>query len=217
MCNSNPGAKKDDEVMYGSGRSDDPVHTGSNTVSGEGSHFGSSRTAGSEPLTSTTNQPTGMGGLSEPHASRMPGSFDDDAATTASVKSGIPGYSQSGSTITGANQPGANTNKALPREPAIGGSGVMGTGSSSTTAGPHSSSLANKADPRTDSNLDGSRGLGSNTTTGTGSGLTGGTTTTGTGSGFTGGSTNTGTGSGLTGSSLPDRTLGRYLLATPWI
>lgn len=41
LC-SNPGSKKDDEVMYGSGRSDDPVHSGStntdntNTTSGQG-------------------------------------------------------------------------------------------------------------------------------------------------------------------------------------
>ena len=67
-----------------------------------GSHFGSSRTAGQEPL-STSSNPTGTSqydtaaagsashGLREPYASRMPGGFDDDdAATTASVSSGIP-------------------------------------------------------------------------------------------------------------------------------
>jgi len=100
----------------------------------------------------------------------MPGTFDDDSATTASVRSGIPGAAQSG-----------NTNKPLPTEP--------GYGTGRTTAGPHSSNLENKLDPRVDSDLDGSRGLGGNTTgtrgmTGTGSGLGG--NTTGTGSGFTG-------------------------------
>lgn len=41
LC-SNPGSKKDDQVMYGSGPSDDPVHTGgtntgnTNTSSGQG-------------------------------------------------------------------------------------------------------------------------------------------------------------------------------------
>ena len=41
LC-SNPGSKKDDQVMYGSGPSDDPVHSGAtnigntNTSSGQG-------------------------------------------------------------------------------------------------------------------------------------------------------------------------------------
>lgn len=106
-----------------------------------GSHFGNSRTAG-DPL-STSRNPTGTSqydtgttsgksqygsgttegashGLSEPYASRMPGGFDDDdAATTASVSSGVPGQSQSRSTMTGANDP-ILTDKPLPREPASG-------------------------------------------------------------------------------------------------
>ena len=56
----------------------------------------------------------------------MPGGFDDDdAATTASVSSGIPGQSQSRSAMTGANdvypsnEP-SYTEKPLPREPASG-------------------------------------------------------------------------------------------------
>lgn len=50
----------------------------------------------------------------------MPGGFDnDDAATTASVSSGIPGQSQSRSATTGANDP-ILTDKPLPREPASG-------------------------------------------------------------------------------------------------
>lgn len=51
----------------------------------------------------------------------MPGGFDDDddAATTASVRSGVPGQSQSRSTMTGANDP-TFTNKPLPPEPASG-------------------------------------------------------------------------------------------------
>lgn len=240
----NPGSKKDDEVMYGSGRSDDPVHTGdtsmgnTNTGSGQGSHFSSSRTAGHDPL-STSSNPTGTSqfdsgttggashGLSEPYASRTPGGFDnDDAATTASVSSGVPGQSQSRSAMTGANDP-TFTDKPLPPEPAsetglgqssltgnsypdrsIGnnprygdqsrsshlgrdaalGAGAVGTsthrhedpqrdnyapetgrsfplggnsasnGHGSTTAGPHSSNLANNVDPRVDS--DGSRAMG---------------------------------------------------------
>lgn len=50
----------------------------------------------------------------------MPGGFDnDDAATTASVSSGVPGQSQSHSTMSGANDP-TFTDKPLPREPASG-------------------------------------------------------------------------------------------------
>ncbi|KAL9635045.1 MAG: hypothetical protein Q9164_003720 [Protoblastenia rupestris] len=57
----------------------------------------------------------------------------------------------------------------------------MGTGVGGTsTAGPHSSDMMNKADPRVDSDMDGSRGLG-----GTGSGIGG-----------------TSSGMGTTGSSL---------------
>ena len=60
---------------------------------------------------------------------------------------------------------------------ALGGStsGVSGitTGSHSSTSGPHSSNLGNKADPRVDSDRDGSRGYGSSTSTGYGSGTTG--------------------------------------------
>ena len=81
---------------------------------------------------STSSNPTGTSqydspvpggashGLSEPYASRMPGGFDnDDAATTASVSSGVPGQSQSRSTMTCANDP-TFTDKPLPREPASG-------------------------------------------------------------------------------------------------
>lgn len=96
-----------------------------------GSHFGSSRTAGHDPL-STSSNPTGTSqydsdttggasqGLKEPYASRMPGGFDnDDAATTASVRSGVPGQSQSRSAMTGANDP-VSTDKPLPPEPTSG-------------------------------------------------------------------------------------------------
>lgn len=52
------------------------------------------------------------------------------------------------------------------------GSGMTGSGMtghhSNTTAGPHGSNMGNKMDPRVDSDRDGSRGYGSNTT-GTGS------------------------------------------------
>jgi uncharacterized protein YfiM (DUF2279 family) len=79
--------------MYGSGRSNDPVHSGNTgTLAGEGSHFDNSR-----------DTPSGMG---------------------------------------------------------LGSSHI---GNALTTAGPHSTDLANKADPRVDSDLDGSRTAGNTT------------------------------------------------------
>ena len=128
-----------------------------------GSHFGSSRNAGNDPLSSSTNPTsstgygstatndpfsasanptggsqydsgtTGQGthGLNEPYVSRMPGGFDDDAVTTASVSSGVPGQSQSRSKMTGTNDP--MLNKPLPREPASAGTGLMGSSGNNTT------------------------------------------------------------------------------------
>ncbi|KAL6720455.1 hypothetical protein ACLMJK_002378 [Lecanora helva] len=327
----NPGSKKDDEVMYGSGTSDDPVHSGTaGAQSGQGSHLASSNTprnnlpssdhstantsgvgntTGKEPLSTSTN-PTGNSqydtttsahdthGLNEPHASRMPGGFDDDdAATTASIRSGVPGQTtHTGSGMTGTHEP--SFNKPLPEEPAGAGAGVgntdpsgthatggsnltgnsyadrsagssgpgnsstgtshigrdaaigagtVGTGAAahhhrenaqrdnyapetgrsfplggnsntvtesnlpsgqaradaaggSTTAGPHSSNLANKADPRVDSDLDGSRstrqtgyGSGSSATPGlTHQGLSERETAVGAGSGATAGAPGSG-------------------------
>ena len=133
--------------MYGSGGPADPVHTGHTAVaSGQGSHFGSGNTAGNDPLSTSTN-PTGRSqystgnpsqGLKEPYASRMPGGFDDDAATTSSVRSGVPGYPQSSSTATGRSNGTDDpnlTNKPLPREPASAGTGrVDNTGISGHTS-----------------------------------------------------------------------------------
>lgn len=75
---------------------------------------------------------------------------------------------------------------------ALGGSSAIGTGLSGThhhhgqnTAGPHSSNLENKFDPRVDSDMDGSRRVGGTTGTGYGTGSTG-TSGTGYGSGNTG-------------------------------
>ena len=107
----------------------------------------------------------------------MPNTTDDD---TASIKSGVTGFPQSSSVLTGppGNTDPLDTNKPLPREPQ---SEMTG----STTAGPHSSNSANRADPRVDSNRDGSRGHGGNTI---------------------------GDGSGLIGSSLPHRGVGGYVI-----
>lgn len=193
---SNPGGKHDDEVLYGSGQSSDPVHSGNNTASGQGGHLGSSRTAGNDnnPLSSNTDTSatgrsdydnnlattgpsvgkdgsagsSGLGpsntlgsGAREP---RIPGAFDydNDASSTTAIRSGVPGHGASG--LSGSS----DINKPLPREP---GSSPFGS-ASGATAGPHSADIENKIDPRVDSDLDGSRGLGRSTGT-TGSGLTG--------------------------------------------
>ncbi|KAL9015372.1 MAG: hypothetical protein Q9173_000016 [Seirophora scorigena] len=90
---------------------------------------------------------------------------------------------------------------------ALGGSSAGTTGSSSgltghhgqTTAGPHSSNLGNKVDPRVDSDLDGSRNVGARGTAGSGYGSN---TTGATGSGYgsgTSGATGSGYGSSTTG------------------
>ncbi|KAL9605581.1 MAG: hypothetical protein Q9179_001239 [Wetmoreana sp. 5 TL-2023] len=171
----NPGKSKDDEVMYGSGQSNDPVHMGT------GSQAASSHDTNDPSLSSTghtgntTRDPVGQGGVgsvqqgSNPvSSSRMPGTFDDDVGSTTSIKSGLPGNTAEDSKVTSIpdTRDPLDTNKALPREPATGG-----LHSTTAGAGPHSSSLANKVDPRVDSDLDGSSGLGRNGTTGTGSSL----------------------------------------------
>ena len=192
--------------MYGSGKSGDPVHdhpvsanpitsnkTGDDTgptsaFSGYGNTPvpGANRADVDKPFgegnqTSTLGA-TGVSGHSTgpSSTSRMPGTFDDDTATTASVKSGVIGESQGGAGLTGPGVTGSSLNKPLPREPETAGTGHLGH----SGVGPHDSKLANKADPRVDSDLDGSKGLGSSTS---------------------------GTGPGLTGTSLPDRTVGRLV------
>ena len=189
--------------MYGSGKSDDPVHTGQ---VGSGNPLTSNKTGddtgptsafsgygntpvpganradvdqpyyeGKQSSITGTNDTTGHS--TDPSStSRTPGTFDDDANTTASVKSGVIGEPQEGSSLTDSGAVGSSTNKPLPLEPGSAGTGRTGP----SGVGPHDSSVANKADPRVDSDLDGSRGLDSRTG---------------------------GTGSGLTGSSLPDRSI----------
>lgn len=182
--------------MYGSGLNEDPVHDRAlASSSGDGSHFGSSRTAGEaggatatghhsavnpDPFSSHNLGTTDLNEPSSTHGTSHTSRTLDDAATTASIKSGVPGNPQSTS-LTGST----GSEEPLPHEPT--GSSLKGT-SDKHAAGPHASSLANRADPRVDSDLDGSKGLG-------------------------GGATSTG--SGLTGGSLPDRSVEGYVSLTP--
>ncbi|KAL8852552.1 MAG: hypothetical protein Q9221_002548 [Calogaya cf. arnoldii] len=184
-----PGKSKDDEVMYGSGQSSDPVHTGTGTQATSSHNANDPTSSSTGPTTSSTREPIVQGGTgsiqqgSTPlSSSRTPGTFVDDGGSAMSIKSGHQGNSQE-SKITGTSDTHdpLDTNKALPREPTTGYAGAPGS-STTSGVGPHSSSMANKADPRVDSDLDGSRGLGGRDTSGT-------------------------TG-GAMGSTLPDRTVG---------
>ena len=170
MLLSRSGHKQDDARAHGDVQSDEPISTSSNKItSGEGSHFGNARTTGNEPLSSSTNptstiQAPAQGRVSEPHPSRMPGTFDDDAGHTTShhqpyknkhdTTRSFPlgGHSMSSSGYSAPGQVGTYP---------AGGASLAGPnhGGASTTTGPHSSDLANKADPRVDSDLDGSHGV----------------------------------------------------------
>ncbi|KAI9810725.1 MAG: hypothetical protein M1827_006063 [Pycnora praestabilis] len=147
----NPGKEKDDEVLYGSGQSSDPVHSGtSGSTTGQGSHFGSSRTGGTDPSTSSSNADTtgqrygtdapigstdtgnttsgyGSGNTTKTSRSLMPGHQADDNASIASIKSGVhgsdPGSGLTGSSATGHDLAG-DVNKPLPDTPATGATGA---------------------------------------------------------------------------------------------
>lgn len=170
--------------MYGSGQSDDPVHagTGSQATSAYNDNDQIAKdnlSSSSGPAGNSARDPVGQGGIgsiqqgSNP-SSGMPGTFDaEDVGSTSSIKSGLAGSNQESKVIgVSETHDPLNTNKALPQEPAVGG--AQGYGSSPTTgAGPHSSGMANRADPRVDSDLNASRGLGDQGVMGTSGGLTG--------------------------------------------
>lgn len=198
----NPGGRQDDEVLYGSGRNNDSFHDGPTTtgpVTSATTHPTTSSTSSyppgsaSNPAATTTNpsstprhgygQESGASGVGHdsavnPHpfashglgvveptsTSGTSGTFDD-AATTASIKSGVAGKAQGGSlTNPSESHHTLGSNKPLSEPSAYSGN--------THTAGPHSSDLANRADPRVDSDHDGHKALGTSTA-GTGSGLTG--------------------------------------------
>ncbi|KAL8985054.1 MAG: hypothetical protein Q9205_001145 [Flavoplaca limonia] len=178
----NPGKSKDDDVMYGNGQSGDHVHTGTGSEATSSPNTTDPLSSSTAPTTSSAREPIGQGGTgsiqqgSAPlSSSRTPGTFVDDGGSAMSIKSGLQGNSQE-SKITGipdTHDP-LDTNKALPREPTT---GYTGAPDSSTTSGvgPHSSSMANKADPRVDSDFDGSKGLGGRDTAGMSAGAPGST------------------------------------------
>ncbi|KAI4118746.1 MAG: hypothetical protein LQ345_001265 [Seirophora villosa] len=145
-----------DRTTGGSGMTGSGL-TGSNTT---GSGYGSSdydRTTGGSGMTGSGMTGSGMTG-SGMTGSGMTGSGMTGTGTTGS---GMTGTGTTGSGMTGSGLTGRDTTSS---------------GYGSSTTGPHSSGMANKADPRVDSDRDGRRGVevGSG---GTGSGLTGSSTT----------------------------------------
>ncbi|UKZ72979.1 hypothetical protein TrVFT333_000616 [Trichoderma virens FT-333] len=146
-----------------------------------------------------TEQPEGTHG---PHSSRAANAADPRVDSDrdhreqlgrhdGSYTTGGDNYSYGGDTTT----QGTTGTSTLDSSKGTGFGSTATTGPASKTAGMHSSNLANKADPRVDSDLDGSRNMGlrsSGATAGTGTGTTGTTRTTGT-TGTTGFGAGTGT------------------------
>lgn len=95
-----------------------------------------------------------------------------------------------GSRTIGGNQTHSATHGNTASGVGYGSSTTTGAGYGSTNAGPHSSNLTNKADPRVDSDLDNRGAYGSSTTTGAGYGSATGAGHSTTGAGY--GSTNAG-------------------------
>lgn len=114
-----------------------------------------------------------------PHNSRVANAADPRVDSDRDGSHNI-GHS-TGTHTTGTHTAGTTGTTGFGRTAGHGeyGSG-LGTGSAEGAHGPHSSRIANAADPRVDSDRDGSKTVGNNThsthTTGTGFGTTGGTT-----------------------------------------
>ena len=134
----NPGAKHDDEVLYGSGQSSDPVHTAVNPAPFSSGTLGHLADDGrtNEPSTAhdldsttgatTTMEPTGVTSTRDPTNSdplsgtgtaafdNMSGDrrgYEHDVGSTTAIREGVPG-APSGSGLSG-----SSTNKPLPNEP----------------------------------------------------------------------------------------------------
>jgi len=142
------------------------------------------------------NTTTGTSTHTGPHSTGVANAADPrvDSDRDGSHNLGSAQYGPGSHNTTGAHHTGATSGLTGTTGTTGYGSGTTGYGSGSTNAGPHDSNVANKLDPRVDSDRDGSRNMGSAQhgpgahNTGAGTGFTGTTGTTGYGSG----STNTG-------------------------
>ncbi|KAK1253544.1 hypothetical protein MKX07_001621 [Trichoderma sp. CBMAI-0711] len=158
-------------------------HDGSYTTGGDNYSYGAGNTA-----------TTGTTGFGSGPASKTAGMHSSNLANKADprVDSDLDASRNMGMKSHGATH-GATHDTTTTGTTGTSGTTSYGTGSHSTqTAGMHSSNLANKADPRVDSDLDGSRNMGMKS-----HGATHGTTTTGSSTG-TSGTTGFGSGSNAT-------------------
>lgn len=214
---SNPG-KHDDEVLYGSGNSSDPLHSGTTGTTGTTGATGTSgSTTGTTGLGSSTtgtsshdtsNTASGLGsGTTRTHdpltsttgsalgatSGRTAGAYDDDTSSTTAIKGGVPGTNtHSGSALT-------DTNTPLPNEP-----GRLGTFGHLEEGGRQNEPFSSSTGP-------------TQTTGTTDTGLTGGHHT---GSGLIGshdttypttGTSTTSAGTDHSSRALPDRSVGGWV------
>jgi hypothetical protein len=138
MPQRSPGHRHDDEVLYGSGKSDDPIMS-SNTgkFSGQGTHFGQTRSGGQDPSTADTNSTT-TGNIASHHLSSSQ-LQPDGGESTASIQSGVQGYPQYRPALTG--------NSGTHGGPQTFTEGGVST---SSTTGPYSSDPSYKSDETED-------------------------------------------------------------------
>ena len=155
------------------GKVDDLVHGGehhTNTANRLDPHVAGGRGPiehAAVPSTGTHGSSTGMGSghgstTAGPHSSSMGNKADPRVDSDLDGRRGV----ETGSHGTHGTTSGYGSSTGTGYGSNTGMTGTeSGYGSSNTTAGPHSSSMGNKADPRVDSDLDGSRGMGSSTGT----------------------------------------------------
>ncbi|KAI8160635.1 hypothetical protein K4K49_004630 [Colletotrichum sp. SAR 10_70] len=141
---------------------------------------GTHGTTGTSGLTGTHNTTTGYddpAGTHGPHGSRVGNQVDprvdSDRDHRGAPGSGLTGtHGTTGTTgthgssgLTGShNTHGTSTTHSAVGHTGAAVGGVHGTGPAPNTAGPHKSDALNKADPRVDSDLDGSKTVGGNKT-----------------------------------------------------
>jgi hypothetical protein len=123
-------------------------------------HTGTTGTVGhgNTGLTGTQHYNNPQSTNAGPHSSNLANSMDPrvDSDRDGSRNMGATGYGTTGSANTGLTGTTGHTGTT--------GAGLTGTGAAPNTAGPHKSDMLNRLDPRVDSDLDGSRTAGGNTT-----------------------------------------------------
>lgn len=103
---------------------------------------------------------TGLTGSTGPTGSYMGGTTGHTTGHTTGL-TGTTGYGSTNTGLTGTTDYGSTNTGLGSNTASYGSSNLPGTGNAPTTAGPHNSDMLNKLDPRVDSDLDGSKRLGS--------------------------------------------------------